>query len=177
MLNIRWLLVFLILWLSGCNALGSPELGPDGKPLPEIYKLNRQNVAEVKFRMLDAVNALRVAKGIQVLEFNSELNAAAATHARDMSIQNRPWHFGSDGSSPLDRVARVGYEKVFLGETISETYESEITTLTAWINSENTRDVILDPRANELGFAWYQERNGKIWWTMILGGKSLSMVQ
>ena len=143
MLNIRWLLVFSILWLSGCNALGSPELGPDGKPLPKIYKLNRQNVAEVKSRMLDAVNALRVAKGIQVLEFNSELNAAAATHARDMSIQNRPWHFGSDGSSPLDRVARVGYEKVFLGETISETYESEITTLTAWINSENTRMLYL----------------------------------
>ena len=94
-----------------------------------------------------------------------------------MSIQNRPWHFGSDGSSPLDRVARVGYEKVFLGETISETYESEITTLTAWINNENTRDVILDPRANELGFAWYQERNGKIWWAMVLGGNSLSTVQ
>ena len=63
----------------------------------------------------------------------------------------------------------MGYAKVFLGETISETYESEITTLTAWINSENTRDVILDPRANELGFAWYQERNGKIWWTLIMG--------
>ena len=94
-----------------------------------------------------------------------------------MSIQNRPWHFGSDGSSPLDRVARVGYETVFLGETISETYESEITTLTAWINNENTRDVILDPRANELGFAWYQERNGKIWWAMVLGGNSLSTVQ
>ena len=152
MLNIKWLLVFCLLWLSGCNALGPPEIGPDGKPLPKIYKLKRQNVAQVKFRMLDAVNALRTAKGIQVLEFNSELNAAAATHARDMSIQNRPWHFGSDGSSPLDRVARVGYEKVFFGETISETYESEITTLTAWINSENTRDVILDPRADELGF-------------------------
>ena len=60
----------------------------------------------------------------------------------------------------LDRVARVGYEKVFLGETISETYESEITTLTAWINSESTREVILDPRANELG-SLDQEPNGK----------------
>ena len=177
MLNVKWLLVFCLMWLSGCNAVGSPEMGLDGKPLPKIYKLKRQNVGHVKFRMLDAVNALRIAKGIQVLEFNSELNAAAATHARDMSIQNRPWHFGSDGSSPLDRVARVGYEKVFLGETISETYESEITTLTSWINNENTRDVILDPRANELGFAWYQERNGKIWWAMVLGGNSLSTVQ
>jgi uncharacterized protein YkwD len=71
----------------------------------------------------------------------------------------------------------VGYEKVFLGETISETYESEITTLTAWINSDNTRGVILDPRANDLGFAWFQEPNGKIWWTMLLGGNSLSTVQ
>ena len=71
----------------------------------------------------------------------------------------------------------VGYEKVFLGETISETYESEITTLTAWINRDNTREVILDPRANDLGFAWFQEPNGKIWWTMLLGGNSLSTVQ
>ena len=42
MLNIKWLLVFCVLWLSGCNALGPPELGPDGKPLPKIYKLKRQ---------------------------------------------------------------------------------------------------------------------------------------
>tara|TARA_B110000008_G_scaffold98041_1_gene100736 strand:+ start:3588 stop:4046 length:459 start_codon:yes stop_codon:yes gene_type:complete len=152
-------------------------MGPDGRPLPKVYKLKRQNSAEVKFRMLDAVNALRVAKGVQILDFSAELNAAAATHARDMSIQNRPWHFGSDGSSPLDRAAMVGYEKVFLGETISETYESEITTLTAWINRDNTREVILDPRANDLGFAWFQEPNGKIWWTMLLGGNSLSTVQ
>ena len=75
MLNIKWLLVFCLMWLSGCNALGPPEMGPDGKPLPKIYKLKRQNVGHVKFRMLDAVNALRIAKGIQVLEFNSELNA------------------------------------------------------------------------------------------------------
>ena len=177
MSNIKWVLIFSLLWLSGCTALGAPVMGPDGRPLPKVYKLKRQNSAEVKFRMLDAVNALRVAKGVQVLDFSAELNAAAATHARDMSIQNRPWHFGSDGSSPLDRAAMVGYEKVFLGETISETYESEITTLTAWINRDNTREVILDPRANDLGFAWFQEPNGKIWWTMLLGGNSLSTVQ
>ena len=72
MLNVKWLLVFCLMWLSGCNAVGSPEMGPDGKPLPKIYKLKRQNVGHVKFRMLDAVNALRIAKGIQLLEFNSE---------------------------------------------------------------------------------------------------------
>ena len=27
----------------------------------------------------------------------------------------------------------------------------------------------MDPRADEIGFAWFQENNGKIWWTLVLG--------
>ena len=118
------------------------------------------------------MNALRAASGAGQVRLSAELNAAAATHSRDMSIQNRPWHFGSDGSSPLDRVARAGYVGSLLGENISETYESELETLSAWMQQPDTRDVILDPRANDLGFSWFQEPNGKIWWTMILGAAS-----
>jgi uncharacterized protein YkwD len=33
----------------------------------------------------------------------------------------------------------------------------------------DTRDVIMDPTARLMGFAWYQEPGGKIWWTMVLG--------
>ena len=73
------------------------------------------------------------------VELDARLNAAAATHARDMSIQNRPWHFGSDGSSPIDRVRRVGYEGQLVGETISETYETELETLAAWIRKRRAR--------------------------------------
>ena len=123
--------------------------------------------------MLDAVNALRQASGAQPVAFNAELRAAAATHSRDMSIQNRPWHFGSDGSSPLDRAARVGYSGQLLGENISETYESELETLAAWMEMPDTRSVILDPRATDLGFDWFQEPNGKIWWTLVLGASRI----
>ncbi len=56
-----------------------------------------------------------------------------------------------------------------LGELISETYETELETLGAWMEQEDTRRIILDKRARNLGFAWFQEQNGKIWWTMILG--------
>ena len=162
--------------LVGC-APQEIQMAPDGKPVPKIYDMRAQSTAQIQFRMLDAVNVLRSSRSLNSLQLNAQLNASAATHSRDMSVQNRPWHFGSDGSSPFDRAAMVGYEKVCLGETISETYESEITTLTAWINRDNTREVILDPRANDLGFAWFQEANGKIWWTMLLGGNSLSTVQ
>ena len=119
--------------------------------------------------MLDAVNALRTFSGAGAVSLNSRLNAAAATHSRDMSVQNRPWHFGSDGSSPLDRVQRVGYPGQLSGEIISETYETELETLSAWMEDKNTRRVLLDLKAVEMGFSWYQEVSGKIWWTLVLG--------
>ena len=56
-----------------------------------------------------------------------------------------------------------------LGENISETYETEIETLSAWMDQDNTRRVVLERRAQDMGFAWYQESNGKLWWTMIMG--------
>ena len=149
-----------------------PALGPDGKPLPRLYRIRPSMANDVSFRMLDGVNSLRNAAGLTPVAFNAALNAAAATHARDMALQNRPWHFGSDGSSPIDRVNRAGYNGLLIGETISETYETELETLAAWVETPDTREVVLDPRADQLGFAWFQEENGKIWWDMVLGQSS-----
>ncbi len=154
--------------LAACTS-GAPAIGPDGRPLPQVYRIDARLAQTIPFRFLDSVNALRRARGAAPLAFSSELNAAAATHSRDMSVQNRPWHFGSDGSSPLTRVQRVGYRGRLLGENISETFETELETLSAWMAQPDTRDVILDPQATEIGFAWFQEPSGKIWWTMVTG--------
>lgn len=155
--------------LQACTTTTAPQLGPDGKPLPRLYRISAGSTAKIQFRVLDSVNALRQAAGAPAVELDAQLNAAAATHSRDMSVQNRPWHFGSDGSSPVDRVQRAGYRGEMLGELISETYETELETLGAWMEQEDTRRIILDSRARNLGFSWFQERNGKIWWTMIMG--------
>lgn len=157
--------------LAGCMSTAEgPRLGADGKPLPQVYVISGAEAAKIPYRLLDSVNTLRQAKGAPALSFNAALNAAALTHSRDMSVQNRPWHFGSDGSSPLVRVQRVGYAGNLLGELISETYQTELETLSAWMSQPDTRDVIMDPRAREAGFAWFQEENGKIWWTLLTGG-------
>ena len=156
------------LGLAGCTG-GTTALGPDGKPVPGIYKISSFQENKITYRMLDSVNELRAAAGAGPLELNPQLTAAAATHSRDMHAQNRPWHFGSDGSSSLDRVARTGYSGSMLGENISETFETELETLAAWMQEADTRDVILDPRARNLGFAWFQESNGKLWWTLLTG--------
>jgi len=124
----------------------------------------------LQFRMLDSVNALRSASGVGAVQLDSKLNAAAATHSKDMARQNRPWHFGSDGSSPIDRLQRVGYTGGLVGEVISETYETELETLAAWMDQPDTRRVIMSPQARNMGFSWHQESNGKIWWTLVMGG-------
>ena len=56
-----------------------------------------------------------------------------------------------------------------MGETISESYETELETLSAWMGQQDTRDVILSAEATRLGLSWFQEESGKIWWTMVLG--------
>ena len=154
--------------LSACTP-AEPQLGRDGKPATKVYKIGRNATGKLQFRMLDSVNALRGSKGAAPVELNPQLNAAAATHSRDMSIQNRPWHFGSDGSSPIDRVRRVGFSGQLKGENISETYETELETLGAWMEEAPTRSVILDRSATLMGFSYFQESNGKIWWTLVTG--------
>ena len=157
-----------VLLLSAC-VTSEPQLGPDGRPLPEAYVIGPGDVSRVTYSMVDSINALRTAKGLTPLQLDAQLTAAAATHSRDMSVQNRPWHFGSDGSSPLLRVQRTGYPGKMLGENISETFENERETLAAWMQVPDTRAVILDPNAVRVGFSWYQEPSGKIWWTLVTG--------
>ncbi|WP_039018475.1 CAP domain-containing protein [Halocynthiibacter namhaensis] len=174
MKNILALFASLILILGACTQ-PTPSIGPDGKPLPQVYRIG--NASQVQFRMLDSVNSLRSAAGLSPVQLNSALNAAAATHSKDMSVQNRPWHFGSDGSSPLIRVTRSGYVGSLLGENISETYETELQTLAAWMERSDTRDVILASGATNLGFSWSQEANGKIWWTLLIGNNTAPTLQ
>ncbi len=164
------IIVALTVALSACApSPPSSRLGADGQPLPELYRIRQRDTSDIQFRMLDAVNTLRSASGQPALTLDANLTAAAATHAKDMSVQNRPWHFGSDGSSPIERVQRSGFNGRLVGENISETYETELETLAAWMQQPDTRRIILSPDADKLGFSWHQESKGKIWWTMILG--------
>lgn len=169
MLRPSLLCVALAFGVSACVDPGPMREGADGRPVPVIYRISQSDLPQIQFRMLDSVNTLRARSGLQQLQLNAQLNAAAATHSRDMSAQGRPWLFGSDGSSPVTRVRRAGYSGRLVGELISETFETEIETLTAWMNDPDTRNVLLDPSARDMGFAFHQDANGKLWWTLTLG--------
>ena len=95
------------------------------------------------------------------------MSKVALEHSKDMYDQDRAWHFGSDGSSPFERVARSGFSGQLVGENISESFESDLDTLDAWMQSSETRSIILSQQAGFMGISWYQAEDGKIWWTQI----------
>lgn len=170
MLRREYIMGLMALGLAGCAGAPAGRIGPDGLPLPTVYQIGPGDVDAIQFRMEESINALRAAGRLSPVTLDPNLIASAATHARDMSVQNRPWLFGSDGSSPLDRARRAGFTGPLLGEMISESYETELETLAAWMQDQDTRSVILDPSAQRIGFAWYQEPAGKLWWTLSVGG-------
>lgn len=156
--------------LAGC-APRTPgaQISADGAAVPVAYTIGAAEAEAIPGRVLQQVNLLRQGSTAPALTLDPALNAAAAAHSRDMAAQNRAWHFGSDGSSPLDRAQRAGFSGELVGENISESYENDIATLQAWMETRDTRDVIMDPNARTLGVAWYQEPSKKIWWTLLTG--------
>ena len=105
------------------------------------------------------------------MQLSAELNAAAETHARDMYVQQRAWHFGSDLTSPRERAFRAGYRgragrrEPVGGLGFGSDGAADLARLHA-----TPATVILDPKARGLGIGWFQEPDtGKIWWVELLG--------
>ncbi|WP_308916192.1 CAP domain-containing protein [Jannaschia sp. LMIT008] len=155
--------------LSACTTPAPPTIGPDGQLLPQAYRITGAVAREIPGNALQAVNALRAGAGAPPVRLDDALTRAARVHSRDMSLQNRPWHFGSDGTNPIDRARRAGYGGRLLGEAVAETFETETQTIAAWAQERGTRRVLVDRTATDMGFSWFQEPGGKIWWTLNMG--------
>ena len=166
---IRRLLICATLALAGCEPLPSTETPPVNAGRRVVPASELADAAGIRFRHVDAVNALRQARGLQPVRYSQALNSSALTHARDMSLQQRAWHFGSDRSNPQSRAVRAGFAGRVTGENIAETFEGEFDTLQNWLNDPQTVGTMIDPRATDIGFAWFREQTGKIWWVQVFG--------
>lgn len=134
-----------------------------------VSQMSSAEIDSVRLRVLDAVNAVRIEQGLSPLRYSAELNAAAETHARDMSVQDRAWHFGSDKTSPRERAFRAGYFGELSGENIAEGTDTDLVVLKSWLDFGDTRDIMLDPAARGMGLGWYKDATGKTWWVQLVG--------
>jgi uncharacterized protein YkwD len=150
-------LAFLI---SAC----APGGGPTGRG-----QISPGDANAIRLRHLDVVNAVRAQENLAPLQLSAELNAAAETHARDMAVQGRAWHFGSDLTSPRERAFRAGYRGEIVGENISEGTDTDLEVLRTWLGFADTRGVIMSPNARGVGLGWYRDSTGKDWWVQVVG--------
>lgn len=160
--------IFLLV-LAGCT-------GGTSRDSSGIYRISDRDRAEIQYRVLDSVNYLRQSAGAAPLTLDARLTSAAQTQANDMSRQQRAWPFGSDGSNPYERVARSGYGGSFITEMYSQSYETELETVTAWMQDKAWGPALLDPDATDMGFAWRQDSNGLTWWALTLGQRGPVLV-
>jgi uncharacterized protein YkwD len=114
---------------------------------------------------LAVINAERAAQGRAALSYDSRLEAAARTHAQDMSANGFMSHIGSDGSDLAKRLRRAGYKYCYGAENVAFGQQSLAVVMTAWMNSAKHRQNILNRKAKSVGLA----RATGDRWVMVLG--------
>lgn len=98
-------------------------------------------------------------KPVPPVKWNATLEKAAIIHVKDMNKNEFFDHTGSDGSSPGDRLNRVGYNWSIYGENISWGRANEKDVIDAWIASPGHCKNLMDPVVTEIGVA----RHGAVW--------------
>lgn len=103
------------------------------------------------------------------LSRNSILDNAAQQHAVDMSSHNNLSHPGSDGSSPFDRMKKLGYLASSDGENIAQGFQDPKSVISGWLSSPGHRANILSTIYKDVGFGVSKSLSGQLYWCADFG--------
>lgn len=124
---------------------------------------------ELVFAVLAEINQVRAAHQRPALHPDSLLMQAALGHACENAFHDRLSHFGIDGSSPGDRVLRVGYDYRIALENVAIGYALPRDVVSAWMRSAGHRENLLATGHGEIGIGIAQGRDGRRHWVMKTG--------
>jgi uncharacterized protein YkwD len=102
--------------------------------------------------LFDATNRERVAHGLQPLQWDDSLSAAARSHAARMAQSNTLSHQLPGEASLQDRTRLVGARYSVIAENVAEGATAD-TIHAGWMNSPHHRANILDPDLTAIGIA------------------------
>ncbi|HWQ14585.1 MAG TPA: CAP domain-containing protein [Roseiflexaceae bacterium] len=122
-------------------------------------------------RVVDLTNNMRAAAGCLPLEVSPQLTAIARAHSQDMAAHGFLDHVGSDGSSPFERMERVGYTFSRAAENIAAGYATAESVMAGWEQSAGHRTNILNCALTEVGvgYAFDAESAYSHYWTQDFG--------
>ncbi len=125
-------------------------------------------------QLLARVNGERIAIGLPPLASSSELAAAAQRYSDDIAARRAVGHEGSDGSTPLERMAAAGYAGFSSGIVGLEiVYAGALSdqTLDWWMDSPDSLEAALSAIFREIGIGFTQGADGLAYWALLFGAR------
>lgn len=117
-------------------------------------------------QVLDLVNAERAARGLPAMVADQRLDLAAQRHSDDQAAMRRMSHTGSDGSTMVQRIDRVGFPWRSAAENVAYGYPSASAVMAGWMNSTGHRLNILGPNTH-IGVGLAYGTDGLAYWTQV----------
>lgn len=136
-----------------------PENGTD---IPE--QENNENSSFAK-QVVKLVNEERVKAGLHELTIDTQIEAAALIRAKEMKQSFS--HTRPDGSSFSTALKEQGVSYKGAGENIAWGQKTPEEVMKGWMNSEGHRANILNPKFTKIGVGFYQDANGRNYWTQL----------
>lgn len=96
-------------------------------------------------------NIQRQSQGLNALNENSTLDAAALAKGQDMLSKGYWAHFAPDGTSPWSFFLKFGYKYQYAGENLARDFSDASSAVTAWMNSPSHRENMLNPNYRDIG--------------------------
>ncbi len=120
-------------------------------------------------KLIQYTNEERNSRGLNKLNADVRLTAAAHAKGNDM-IDKQYWdHFGPNGEDPWEFIRESGYNYIYAGENLAKGFNSSEGVHQAWMESPTHRDNILSGDYQDIGIAII---NGKL-----LGKDTILVVQ
>lgn len=98
-------------------------------------------------------NQERNSLGLNTLNTNAQLSAAALAKANDM-FEKQYWdHFGPNGETPWQFIRAAGYNYVYAGENLAKGFQTAEGVHEAWMASPTHKANIVSPNYKDIGVA------------------------
>ena len=110
-------------------------------------------VTEYSPTLVDLTNNTRLEYGLESLTPNQQLKAAAQLKVEHMLANNYFDHIAPDGKQPWDFLDEVNYDYKTAGENLAMDFVEIDNAHQAWLQSPTHRQLILDPKYQEIGIA------------------------
>jgi uncharacterized protein YkwD len=135
---------------------GTTQWAERGGPPQDVYIASTEDVEQA---IIELTNQRRAEHGLPPLKVCSLLTTSARGHSQDMSTMDSPWHTGSDGSTPCERMMAAGYDHDYCGENIAWGFTSPEAAMNFWYDETPPNDWhrrnLLNPDYREFGVGYY----------------------